>query len=622
MKKILLLVYLGICFCWSPAQNCADFSVSVLTDGELSRNITAYETGLEVVEIQVLNSGPAVQVGLALEARVNGNPRALTKQGMNIPINLSPGFNTFTYQDLGPYNSSTFSYPNRNDQSALSSGLLEPGQYEVCITLVLPSGQQCPFGCLPLGTITDYTPPTFVFPISGDSLPSSPFLVQWSPVSPFLLEAEYELRIYERPASFSGVQTVLGMLPIFESGPLQSTSLLVSPTQLALDWESGLDLVVTVSATDGMGMPIGDPVIGDLLQVHLAGLDNGARGDLQWYANWENPPLETAGLLETSPFQCATDLIGEGVSVILDPGESLNLGQPDGAEGIRYLWFDHGRQLFREGPEVVFPPPVASGYYYLMCSDSLDHVSMSAVGVQVRTPFKIEFDKYDSYLCARPVPLVQPYTGLVSPALALEVLGGVDLESLQVTLPEISPIYSVSFLSDGHAASPAEHCIRINTANPRMEVVEVTDGFHVVQDSFVTHPPVGIFGTASDLIAPCSLGRGEPAVLFASGAAPAQPNAYGFTGFAWQAVDADGDVVAEGVDCCPEGFENGTLVLEGFNATTHPAAAGSYTVYFIAENTATFPGLSMPVRVSQCGYLLPSPNTFPLQIGNQNESAQ
>jgi colicin import membrane protein len=242
-----------------------NLSIGVTMSPNPSPYLSDWQTRRETVVLQISNMSTQ-PVTTIISARIlrDGELAANTKPESMKPITIAPGASTMTAESILP--SDAIKFYGDIDKSAARTGQLPGGSYQLCISLISPSGgtlsaEKCAFF-----TIRTYQAPSLLSPAEGEVVGAKPVMFRWTPVSPTpSFPISYRLRIVPVYPKQNKLNALEVNPPIYDRTVVGLTQQLVDVNAPIVDQNQGVltDLYAdnsgmwTVTAYDEKGMPIG-----------------------------------------------------------------------------------------------------------------------------------------------------------------------------------------------------------------------------------------------------------------------------------------------------------------------------------------------------------------------------
>jgi hypothetical protein len=164
-----------------------------------------------------------------------------------------------TYRWPEIFNPNAVSLDQSIQASAIRSGMLPAGEYELCIRLVDASGQligNVKSGCRTFRVI-DIEPPRLLTPINNMSVPATaPPRFTWTPVVGASTPVHYHVKLVEVLSGQSSEQALESNAALFEKNDISTNFLAYPNTAPSLGTGSG-NLIWQVQALDASNNPVG-----------------------------------------------------------------------------------------------------------------------------------------------------------------------------------------------------------------------------------------------------------------------------------------------------------------------------------------------------------------------------
>ncbi|MBI5647224.1 MAG: carboxypeptidase regulatory-like domain-containing protein [Ignavibacteriae bacterium] len=258
MKRISRLVLLAFVFFLSASSDAQQLRLTLTMSAKPSPYISDWATHRETVLLTVMNPGSApVDAKLRAIVRLDGTIKAQTRTAAVPVVSVPPGVSTYYADQILPPEAVSFS--GGVERTAMRTGMLPAGTYELCVDLVDASGAQ------PLSQpacrnfqVTSYQLPTLLAPENRASLNRAARpTFRWTPVVPAPPGgARYRVKIFEVLQGQTAGTLLRSGMPVYEQEIAGLTQMLW-PTDFQ---PSGVtkNYAWSVQVIDDNGRPLGE----------------------------------------------------------------------------------------------------------------------------------------------------------------------------------------------------------------------------------------------------------------------------------------------------------------------------------------------------------------------------
>jgi hypothetical protein len=221
--------------------------------------ISTWANSSSVLIVTVTNSTPnSIDTRFDCKITLNGVLQASTNPTRMPTLTVRPGTTLYFARDVIPQQAVTFH--SDVDRVAARTGMLKAGTYSVCVSLLDPNTLQAVSeqACRPL-MLTSYQAPILIQPEDKSDLATTQRpMFRWIGVSPRpQSQVYYRLQVFEILAGQNVTRAFMVNKPILDKSRILTTQLMWPP-DVELPRE-GMDYAWSVTATDILGNPIGEP---------------------------------------------------------------------------------------------------------------------------------------------------------------------------------------------------------------------------------------------------------------------------------------------------------------------------------------------------------------------------
>ena len=190
-------------------------SVNLIVSPNLPPTPNDWLKNSNVLRVIILHNGNPLQIKVNARVTRGGTEVIRSNNSKSKLVTLINGVNTFTIDDL--YNSSSLDV--NGSQVNLVSGKINPGDYQVCITIIDPSNFQpiAPQQCR-IAQVTEFQEPYLLAPADRISVfeDAAPGLVfQWMRVTPnYSGSVEYVFQLFEKNSANEPDYVAIQRIPV------------------------------------------------------------------------------------------------------------------------------------------------------------------------------------------------------------------------------------------------------------------------------------------------------------------------------------------------------------------------------------------------------------------------